>query len=295
MPTYLNAYELLRNVRLGIGEYSDALLNGQQRGTHPNSFLMGEINEAQKYIYNLALSRLPGYFIGKADLVGVDSVFTLPADFGTLIAFKNDRKTKLNRISVDNLSPTGGTKLLYYQRGNTLVLEKSGITDTYELWYRKRPRAIHAGRFLDDSDDDVGQIYLDTGQCAKLDDYYIGMIVENTTLNEFGTVADFAGATAMATLADLTVANDWAKGEFYGVVSELPEALHTLIAPRAILGVRTISPVVKSKPTKADFDLWNDLLITTFQGFTDQEEDVDIEETFSDFAPHVMRWGIVAE
>lgn len=295
MPTYLNAYELLREVRLGIGEYSDAILNGLQRGTHTNRFLMGEINKAQKYVYNLALSRLPNYFIGKADLTGVDSVFTLPADFGTLIAFKNDKKTKLSRITVDNLSPGTGSKLLYYQQGKTLVLERSGITDTYELWYRKRPRDIHAGRFLDDSDDDVGQIYLDTGQCARLDDYYNGMIIENTNRNEFSTASDFVGTTGVVTLEDLTLANDWAKGEFYGVVSELPEALHVLIGPRAILSARTVSPVVKSKPTKADFDLWNDLMITTFQAFTDQEEDVDIEEIFSDFAPHAMRWGIVAE
>jgi hypothetical protein len=42
-------------------------------------------------------------------------------------------------------------------------------------------------------------------------------------------------------------------------------------------------------------DLFNDELVTTFQAWSDGQEDVDIETVFSDFAPAARSWGIVAE
>ena len=287
MPTYANAYDLLKEVRMGIGEYSEALVNDQLPGTHSNDYIMGEINKAQQLIYALAFERIPGAFIENVDITGVDSVFALPWDFGTLMHFKDDRNRNVERVGIDNLSRTGGSDLLYYRKGQSLVLDKSGVTDTYTLWYRKKPRKIHAGRF---STDGTAQAYLDTKKIARLDDYYNGMKIEIATDNEIDEITDFTASTGIATITGNT-----SKGDHYGIVSELPEPLQVLIGTKAILNIRATSPTVKAKPTKADFDLYNDLLIASFSAFSDMEEDVDFEEMVSDFAPHVKQWGIVAE
>jgi len=290
MPTYANAYRLLEEVRYGIGEYSDALVSGMLPGTHRNEYLMNEINRAQMLIYALALDRIPGEFLKKADLTGVDSVFTLPADFAQVIIFKNERKLKVERINVDRLSRSGGSDRLYYRMGNTLILEKSGVTDTYELWYRSRPRQIHTSRFL--ADNAVNDLALDTAKIARIDDYYNGMKIENINLNKVDTISDFVAATGLATVVTGGTHN---KGDFYGLVPELPEPLHILISAKAILNIRSTSPVIKSKPTKADFELYNDLLVTAFEAYSDYEEDVDFEEIFTDNMPPARQWGIVAE
>jgi hypothetical protein len=190
-------------------------------------------------------------------------------------------------VGLDNLSRTGGSDLLYYRKGQTLVLDKSGVTDTYSLWYYKKPRTIHASRF---GSDGTAQAYLDTKKIARVDDYYNGMLIENATDNTIDEITDFVASTGIA-----TVTNNHGKGDHYGLVPDLPEPLHVLIDSKAILNIRTTSPVVKSKPTKADMDLYNDLLISSFQAWSDHEEDVDFEEVFTDFEPHVKQWGIVAE
>lgn len=290
MPTYANAYRLLETVRLAIGEYSEALVNDQLPGTHRNQYLMDEINRAQQLIYALALHRIPGEFLKKAEITGVDSVFTLPSDFAQLVVFKDDKKRKIERINIDSLSRTGGTSLLYYRQGNTLVLEKSGITDTYELWYKSRPRVIHASRLPEDIDG--SDLALDVNKIARIDDYYNGMRIEDITQNNVDVIDDFVASTGIATLQGTGTYN---KGDHYGLVPELPEPLHILIAPKAVLNIRTTSPVVKSKPTKADLDLYNDLLVSAFEAYSDYEEDVDLEEAFSDNYPHGRRWGIIAE
>jgi hypothetical protein len=291
MPTYSNAYEILKKVRYGLSEYSDPIQTGMQGATtHPNELLMDEINSAQLYLYSLALNRSPGYFIGKAEIVGVDSEYALPNDYGGLIVFLDDRLRKVERVRQDNLTRStsgGGSKRLYYHKGSNLVLDKSGVTDTYTLWYRKKPRNIHAGR---NSTAGTAEITLDERFAARIDDYYNGMIIENVNENIFDQISDYVGTTRVA-----TITNNSSKADFYGLVSDLPEVFHHLIAKKALLNIRTTSALVKSRATKADMDLFNDELVTTFQAWSDGQEDVDIETVFSDFAPAARSWGIVAE
>ena len=61
-------------------------------------------------------------------------------------------------------------------------------------------------------------------------DYYNGMKIENITDNWFDTISDYTAAQ-VATLA----AQTGAASKYYGLISELPEDFHGLIAPKAIL------------------------------------------------------------
>lgn len=287
--TYQNCYELLKRLRQGLGEYSEALVTGLMAGTHSNDYLVDKLNDAQEYIYSLALKRVPGYFLQKASLTAVGSVFTLPADFGKLVLFLDAGGNHVYRATPGQLKkPSGkGYSRLYYHKQNTLVLDKDGVTDTYTLWYRSRPRKLHTGRATATG---VETLYIDDEHAVKIDDYYNGMLVENVTAGAIDTITDYLASTRAA-----VVSGNFTKNDFYGLVSELPETLHGLIGPKALLDIKLTSPLVKQRADSKDISLFNDLLATTFSAWLDDMEDEDLEEVFSDFGPRVRGYGIVAQ
>ena len=289
--TYLNCYELLRQVRQGLGEYSEALVNGLMPGTHANDYLIDEINKAQGYLYALALKRMPGDFLGKASLTGVAGVFTLPADFATLLLFQDNYGNQVHRARPDQLHKPNatGSARMYYQKQRTLVLDKESVTDTYTLWYRRRPRRIHTGRTTAASVNPATDITMGAA-AAKIDDYYNGMVVENITADTIDTITDYVGSTRKGTVSVATAKND-----YYGLVSELPEILHDLITPKALLSIKSTSPLVKVRVGTAEANEFTTLLATTFAAYHDAEEDVDQEEIFADFGPKMLLGGIRAE
>lgn len=288
MSTYLNCYKLIEQVRQGLGEYSEALVSGLRPGTHSNDYIVDEINKAQNYLYALAIKRMPGDFLGKVLLTAAAGVFTLPADFATLLLFQDDKGNKVHRARPDQLhkpSRTGSNRL-YYQKQRTLVLDNQSITDTYTLWYRRRPRRIHSGRA---GADGTGTVTLG-GKAAKIDDYYNQMTLENVTADQVDVITDYTGSTRVA-----VITNNTSKNDFYGLVSELPEILHDLISPKALLTIKTTSPLVKVRASKMELNEFNTLLATTFAAYHDDEQDVDQEEVFADFAPKNLLGGIRAE
>jgi hypothetical protein len=289
--TYLNCYELLKQVRQGLGEFSEALVSGQRPGTHTNDYLIDEINKAQNYLYALALKRMPGDFLGKASLTGVAGVFTLPADFATLLLFQDKDGNQVHRARPDQLHKPAakGSPRMYYQKQRGLVLDREDVTDTYTLWYRRRPRRIHASRTTAASVSPATDITLGAA-AVKIDDYYNGMVVENVTADSFDTITDYVGSTRVATIAVATAKND-----YYGLVSDLPEVLHDLIAPKALISIKSTSPLVKARVGTAEVNEFTTLLSTTFAAYHDAEEDVDQEEVFADFGPKMLLGGIRAE
>jgi hypothetical protein len=289
--TYLNCFAILEKVRYGIQEHSDALVRGQQRGTHNNNWLISEINDAQDFVYSMVRKRMPGFFVVKASITGVNSVYDLPADYGSMIIFKDDRGRQVWPVDYGQLKRTDqtGSDRRYYKKGETLVLDKDGVTKTYTLWYFKKPRQLHMGRI------DTGG----TGSCTldkaakRLADYYNGAILESIDGDWHDPIADYTAAR-VATLTNTGQAVT--KGDFYGMVSELPTFCHHLIAPRAMLTIRSTSPTVKAgPPSKTDMDLFREQLLTILRDYQDTEPDVDWEQVWGDFAPRQTFTGILAE
>lgn len=289
--TYLNCFSILETVRYGIFEFSDAMVRGQLPGSHKNDWLLRQINDAQSYVYSQMRKRLPGFFVAKASITGVNSVFALPADYGSLIVFKNEKGQQVWPVGYDRLKrPTQtGNKLLYYKKGTDLIVDKDGITQTYTLWYFKRPRELTMGKI---DTGGTGTLTLDKN-AKRIADYYNGATIECIDGDWDDVISDYSAAR-VATLTDGSQAT--VKGHYYGTVPEIPDFSRHLISPRAILTIRANSPICKAgPPTPADISLFNDQLITMLQDYQDTEPDVDWEQIWGDFAPRQNVFGIIAE
>lgn len=283
MSTYKNAYRLVEDVRRGINEYSTAYMQATDTScTHSNALIVDEINKAQGFIYALLINRIPGEFLASASLIGDDSVFTLPSDFGKLCVFKDDYNQKVYPIDIDKLKLSGstGNKRLYYRKGNTLVLDRDSITDTYTLWYYKRPRDVDMGKAS--AEDTLATT------SKNIADYYNQMYVENVSDSEADLITDYTD--------DRVITHDETldKDDYYGIVPDLPEMFLDLIAPRAIMQMKLL-PTTMVTLTKFDTDNFNDMVITALRGFAGSSEDVTVEELFLDLEPSVpRRLGIIA-
>ncbi len=282
MSTYKNAYRLTEDVRRGINEYSTGYMEATDTSsTHSNALIVDEINKAQEFIYALLIKRIPGEFLTSASITGVASVFTLPSDYGKLCVFKDDNNRKVWPIDIDKLKIAGtGNKRLYYRKGNTLVLDRDSITDTYTLWYYKRPREVDMGKA---SAEDT----LATTSKAIVD-YYNGMYIENVSDSEADLITDYTAARVITHTETLD------SGDFYGIVPDMPEMFLGLITPRAIIQMKLL-PTTMVDLTKGDTDNFNDMVISALRAFAGSSEDVTIEELFLALEPAVPRGlGIVA-
>ena len=283
MSTFRNAYRLVEDVRRGINEYSTAYMEATDTSpTHSNALIVDEINKAQGFIYALLIKRIPGEFLASASLTGVASVFTLPSDYGKMVVFKDNYGNKVYPIEIDKLKRTGstGNRRLYYRKGNTLVLDRDSITDTYVLWYRKRHRDLDMGKAS-------GADTLATTSKA-IADYYNGMYIENVSDSEADLITDY---TAGRVITHTEVLDS---GDYYGIVPDIPEMFLDLIAPRAIMQMKLL-PTTMVTMTKFDTDNFNDMVISALRGFAGSSEDVTVEELFLDLEPAApTRLGIVA-
>lgn len=275
MSTYENCYEILGDVRKGINEYSTALHQGTDTSNaHSNSYLVKKINAAQRYLYALLFQRMPEEFLEEISLTGVDSVYTLPWDFGRLIYFKDENGNQVFPIGVKKLRLTEetGSDRLYYRKGNTLVLDKDGVSKTYTLHYYRKPRDLDQGKAPAGASTSITL----ASSAKKIADYYNGIIIENITKDWIDTISDYTAAR-VATIGAETAAGD----DYYGLVSDLPEPFHFLIAPKAVHLVKASSPVIQEKPSSQDLKEWNNQLIETLKAFVGSD-DTDIEELFLD-------------
>lgn len=288
MTTYLNAYTILEDVRTGVNEYTAAYVQGTDTtGIFRNAHLLRCINRAQRFLYAILLKTIPGEFLTSTTLTGVNSVYTLPWDFGVVREFKDENGYKVFPSNVSML-PTNsgeGSDRLYYRSGNTFVLNKSGVTETYTLWYYKKPRDIHHGQ--GGSNCAATVFHLDDTEAKQIDDYYNNMTIENITQSTQETISDYTGSTKLATVTGTPVEDDW-----YGIVSEIPEPFHHLIAPRAIMIAKAEHPVSPKAPTTAEANMWRDEVkeVLSSIGVT---HDVTPEDIWCDFGgPSGMGYDI---
>lgn len=281
MPTYNgNAFELISNVRRGMNEYSTAFVQGTDTtGAYSNELIMNLINGAQRYLWNILFSRFPEVFLKSTTLTGISSVYTLPADFFTIKRFENSDGIKIRPINLNekHISDSAGNAYLYYRKGNTLIVDKDTMTDTMTLWYFARCRDLNQGM-----SSAGGALSLTLASTARKEaDYYNNMTIENVTDDWTDTISDYSLAR-VCTLA----AQTGAASKYYGIVSELPEAFHDLIAPKAIMLVKNVirSP---EKPTVTEIKAFQEMLSEALKSYAGtMHGDVTLNSIFEDCEPY---------
>lgn len=272
MGTYHNAYDILYDMREGLNEFSTALVQGTDTsGKFSNTFLVNKMNRAQRVIYARLIKTLPEQFLTDADVTVSSGVITLPWDFGMLRRLEDEDGLKVYPVDVDKRPRSGGqgSDRLYRRQGNTLVLTDLSVSETYHLWYWRKPRELDVGAA-------TGTGVL-AASAKGIDDYYNGMILENITGASFAAITDYAGSTRTATGPTLT------NGQYYGIVSDLPEMFHHLIAPLGIILSKAQHPTSPEKPTRAEMELFRTEVDEAISAFGHKQDDVDIEDIFTDF------------
>ena len=274
---YENCYKLVETVRREINEYSAGLLAGTDTsGKFSNGHIVDKINASQRFIHSILMKYIPEEFQTSASLTSVSSVFTLPWDFGTLIQFEDENKRKVFPSSVKNLPTTGssGSDQIYYRKGRTLVLNKSGVTKTYTLLYYSKPRDMNFGQAQAGSG--ASTLILQNVSKAK-DDYYNGVIVENYTAAFESEITDYVASTYTATITGTATADDW-----YGMVSEMPEEFHFLIPYWAVLLLKE-HPASQEKPNNREYAHFQEMLTSALTGFVGNDNDVNPADIWTDF------------
>ena len=278
MPTYNNCFEMVKEVRLGIDEYDDALVAGEDIvGAFNNDFILKQINLVIRELHALIAKRRPSEFLKEESLTAVDSVLTLPSDFGKLVLFRDPFGKKVYSINQDErrFTENTGSERLYYMKGSTLVLDKAGISDTYSLIYKSKPRDIHHGKT---SAGGTNSMTLDADRAVKIADYYNGMILEDVTGDAAYTITDYTAARVA------TISGTGSTGNLYGLVPEIPEWAHVLIAPKAVIYCKN-HPKSKEKPSKTEIAAYQDMFLMLFREYATPDEDVNWEEMFTSFEP----------
>jgi len=269
MSTYQNCYRILTDVRGALNESDNALIQGSSTyGKYSNTFLVERINRAQRALYAKLFIRVKSLFIASASITGSSSVFALPWDVGVIRRFEDEQGQKVFPAGLDDkpVNSGSGSRNIYYRSGNNLILMQSNVSATYKLYYLKKPRELNTGAAS-------GTNTLATTARA-LADYYNGMILENETDGTVHTISDYS-ATRVVTLDTGSLAS----GKYYGIVPDMPEPFHHLIAPLAAMFAKADHPVAPEKPVRSSVELWQgelDDAILAFGGRSGDIPDDDI-------------------
>jgi len=282
MATYKNAYTLLSDVRYGLNDHSTALVQGT--ATHSpfsNDFIMDRINRAQRLLYAKIKKHKPGIFEKSTTITGSSSVFSLPWDYANVIEFRDSEGRKVYPSTVGALPPNNavGNDRLYRRVGNTFVLNKAGVSDTYTLYYMSKPRDIHLGA-ASDTDTLVAT-------APAIADYFNSMIIENITDGTVDTITDYTAARVVTITIDLD------SGDYYGIVPEIPEVFHDFIAPRALWLCKEEHPVTQEKPSIADLQTWDLDVIEAIREFAVDSYDISQEEIWTDYKTGMRGGGVM--
>lgn len=278
MGTFLNAYEILKQIRYDLNEFSDAYTQGTDvSGSFQNNQLIAKINQAQRIIWNTLFAQIPEEFLKSVSLTFASSVATLPTDFYRIKRLENSDGIKIERISLDlkHVYDDSGTEFQYYRYGQSIRIDKDAVSDAHTLWYYSRPRELDQGM----SSAGAALSLTLAATAKKITDYYKNMTIENITDDWTDTISSYTSAR-VCTLA----AQTGAASKYYGIVSELPEAFHHLIQPRATILCKSL-PNSPEKPSKIELMDFNDMLIETLRGYAGTNfTDISLEEIINDFS-----------
>lgn len=252
-----NCYDIAKSVRIGLNEYSDAWLQGTDTtGKYKNEDILEKINAAQRWLYNLADARDPHTFLTSTVLTGVASVYTLPSDFYRVYDVVDQYGDKIRQVpaSANRYPDWVGSRYEWYWKGRTIVINYDSFTEPITLWYFTRCRNLTFGM-----SSAGGALSLTLATSAQpVADFYNGMTIDGdlTGTPWEDTISDYSAARVATLVSQTGAAN-----KYYGLVSELPEGLHHLIAPKALLLMKE-SMICPIKPTRSEQDNFTDLLNT---------------------------------
>ena len=273
----INCWELLSQVRYGLNEHSLGLVNGTDiSGKFQNSELVRHINNAQFFLWGILFKQMPEYFMASASIVFVGSVATLPSDCFKIRQVSDPDGHDLFPMNVAqrHIDADSGSEHHYYRYGNALRIDADGVSETGTIWYYSRCRELDTGL---SSAGSAGSVTLATSSKAVAD-YYNNMKIENITDSTVDTITDYSAARVC------TVTNTWAASKYYGIVSDLPETFHPLIASRAIITMK-MSPRVPIALTKLDKATFAEELSMALQAFGGTlDGDADAGGLFEDFS-----------
>ncbi len=268
-----DCYNLIADVRRELNEYSSAYVEGTDTtGKYQNEYLLTKINQAYRYLYALLIPRIPGYFYVKVSIAGVASVYTMPGDMGRLLEVRDERGYKVVPVKVSNipLDNATGEDNEYFRTGNSITINKAGITATYVFYYVKKSRDLDFGQATAGG---AGSITLATS-ASKAVDFYNGMEINNITQDWSDTITDYTTGR-VATISETAAIDD-----FYGLVPEIPESFHHLIAPKAVQLTKASFPIAQERPTAAEMRLWNDMLAEAIRSYGCEDSDVPLSDVF---------------
>lgn len=264
-----DCYNLIASVRQELNEYSEAYVQGTDTlGKYQNTYLLIKINQSYRYLYALLAQRIPGYFYAKIEVTGVASVFTLPGDFGQLLEVRDAGGYKVIPVKVGNI-PTDeatGNSNEYFRTGNAITINKAGISSTYTFYYIKKSRDLEFGKAAAGA---AASITFPSS-FSKVVDFYNGMTLNNITKDWTDTITGYA-ATRIATISETAATDD-----YFGLIPEIPEAFHHLIAPKAVQLVKASFPLAQEKPTSAEIGLWNEMLADAIRLYGTENNDVPL-------------------
>jgi len=287
MATYLNAYTLLEKLWIQLVGYNSNITAYVQAtdttGPYSNAQIMDGINAAQRFLYNTLFTRIPYVFEEEIDLTGVASVYTLPADFGQLRFFKDSDGNQIHPIQTDQRRTTSGSgsDQRYYRKGNTLIIDKAGVTDVNTLIYYRKCRDIEQGKAAAG-----GELSITLASTAKsIADYYNGITIENITKIWVDTIDDYTAAR-VATISETAAADD-----YYGTVSDLPEPFHFLMTPRAVFEITGNYPIAKEKPQVSGVEFWNQQFLATLRAYAGPTLDTYPEDIWTSYGSG-RQWNI---
>lgn len=287
MATYLNGHTLLEKLWIQLVGYNSNITAYLQAtdttGPYSNAQIMDGINAAQRFLYSALFTRIPYEFEEEVSLVGVSSVYTLPADFGQLRFFKDSDGYQIHPIKTDNRRTTSGSgsDQFYYRKGNTLVIDKASVTETCTLTYYRKCRDIEQGKASAGAATSI--TFATTAK--KIADYYNGLTLENITKDWVDTIDDYTAAR-VATISETAAAND-----YYGTVPDLPESFHFLIIPRAVFEITGNYPVAKEKPNVVGVELFNQQFMATLRAYAGEALDTYAEDIWCDYGSGGIGYG----
>ena len=267
--TYENAFEILGSVRKGINDFTDARWKGTDTTSpYDNNEILKRINDAQRWLYNIILVRKPEFFLTSISLTVTSGYVTLPSDYYRMRRLEDSDGYQLIEKDVDQLRLSGetGSRRFYYWLNNRIYFDFDSPSDP-TLYYLKRVRDLTAGM---SSAGGAKSITLATS-AKKIADYYNGLSIENYTADWVDTISDYTAAR-VCTLSAETASSS----QYYGLVSELPEAFHSFIARKAVLlmkqNYKALGPASRDEINDFNIDLGE--AISGFLGTIDANQDI---------------------
>jgi len=218
----MDAYKMFMEVRQNIGEESASHWTDRE--------ILMKLNGTQKRLWS-KLGQVPGdWLVDSVSVTALASVITLPSDCAKPIYLEDSSGYEIpisDTVREKRLTdPTGlsleSPGLIAYPLGNTLVINTTGDSSTYTLWYIARYRDLALG--VAGANSGANALHLEAGMMPRIeDDYYNDAKVRTYTTGTYApeledTITDYVGSTLIA-----TVSGTPAETDLYGTVSQLPE------------------------------------------------------------------------